>query len=771
MLQIDRSSSVHVDEGSIRDSGSGYGPPPSEGSSPADLLAAIVGILRRQIVVILSVIPVSLALAIAYLFTTPPLYTATASLLIDPGRVQVFKQSILGDTANPAVVYSQIEILKSESFALSVIKRLQLDHDPEFVSPPKGLISTALSFPLRLLHLRLPAPDPDPAWLALGKFQHSVVVTTVPLTYVIEVQFQSVDPERAAQIANGIADTFILDQVQAKYKTIGTATTWLQERLNELRAQASAAERAVVEYKTKNNIVDSGGGRLINEQQLAELNTALTKAHSDTSEAKARLDRLSQILNAGDLDPSTSEVATVGDALKSEVISKFRIQYLELAQREVLLSAKVGHDHLAMVNLRNQMREIRRSIFDELKRIAASYQSEYNIAKARESALEKSLASTVSGSQTTNKAQIELRQLESSAQSYRALYDNFQQRYTDSLQQQSFPIPEARVIATALAPSVPSSPKAMRILAIAAFGGLAVGAGLGMLREMTDRVFRTSGQVESRLRTECIAMVPLLEPTVQHRGASKADAKKADAKNVGPRVISTTGTKLRHVVDSPLSQFAESIRAIKVTADLSGGSKVNKIIGITSSLPNEGKSTIAVALAQLCAHSGARVILVDSDLRKRSLSRDLAPNARKGIIEVLTEAVSLEEVIWSDPATKLSFLPAVVTSRLMHTSEVIASVAMKRLFSRLRDSYDYVIVDLSPLAPVVDVRVATHLVDTYVFLIEWGKTNIGAAEHALKTARGVYDNLLGVVLNKVNFVQLGRYDYNAYHARYGYYTA
>ena len=151
----------------------------------------------------------------------------------------------------------------------------------------------------------------------------------------------------------------------------------------------------------------------------------------DTTEAKARLDRLSQLLSHGDVDPSANEVATVAHALKSEVISKFRIQYLELSQREVLLSAKVGHDHLAMVNLRNQMREIRRSIVDELKRIAASYQSEYSIANARESALEKSMASTVTGSQTTNKAQIELRQLESAAQSYRALYDNFQQRYTD----------------------------------------------------------------------------------------------------------------------------------------------------------------------------------------------------------------------------------------------------------------------------------------------------------------------------------------------------
>src|SRR5690242_8875798 len=112
MLQIDRSSLVHVEEDSIRDSGSRYGPPPIEGSSLADLLATIAGILRRQIVIILSVMAVSLALAIAYLFTTPPLYTATASLLIDPGKVQLFKQSILGDTANPAVVYSQIEILK-----------------------------------------------------------------------------------------------------------------------------------------------------------------------------------------------------------------------------------------------------------------------------------------------------------------------------------------------------------------------------------------------------------------------------------------------------------------------------------------------------------------------------------------------------------------------------------------------------------------------------------------------------------------------------------
>ena len=479
--------------------------------------------------------------------------------MIDTGRVQVFKQSILGDgLANPAVVYSQIEILKSESFALSVIKSLHLDQDPEFIGPNRGLISAAIRYPLSLLHLRASAPDAEPALLALGVFEKRLTVSPVVGTYVIEVEFQSIDPERAAQIVNAVVNAFILDQVQAKYQTIGTATAWLQERLNELRAQASAAERAVVEYKTKNNIVDSGGGHLMNEQQLTELNTALGKAHADTVEAQARLNRVSQILNSGDLDPSATEVGTVADALHSDVISKFRVQYLDLAQREVLLSAKVGHDHLAMVNLRNQMREIRRSIFDEFKRIAAAYKSDYDIAKARESSLEKTLASTVSGSQTTNKAQIELRQLESAAQSYRALYDNFQQRYTDFVQQQSFPIPEARAIAPALAPSASSSPKSFRILAIATLGGLALGVGLGMLREITDRVFRTSGQVESRLRTECVAMLPIIKPSASepHTREDMKQLRSVPPRELFRRMRICFGMLLTHRFPNLRSQYA-----------------------------------------------------------------------------------------------------------------------------------------------------------------------------------------------------------------------
>ena len=262
------------------------------------------------------------------------------------------------------------------------------------------------------------------------------------MALVIEITFQSIDPDRAAQIANAVADGFIVDQLEAKYQAIQGATAWLQDRLNELRGQASAAERAVVEYKTKNNIVDTGG-RLMNEQQLAELNTALVQARAAKAEAQARLDRITQILRDDNPDPTAAATATVTESLQSPIITQLRQQYLDIAQREALFSSRYGNNHLAVVNLRNRMQEIRRSIIDELKRIAQANKSDYDIAQARENSLEKSLAESVAGSQTTNKAQIELRQLESAAQTYRALYNNFQQRYMDSVQTQSLPMTEA----------------------------------------------------------------------------------------------------------------------------------------------------------------------------------------------------------------------------------------------------------------------------------------------------------------------------------------
>lgn len=229
-------------------------------------------------------------------------------------------------------------------------------------------------------------------------------------------------------------------------------------------------------------------------------------------------------------------------------------------------------------------------------------------------------------------------------------------------------------------------------------------------------------------------------------------------------------------VDLPFSRFAELLRVLKVAVDLSELVRSNKVIGFTSSLPNEGKSTLAAALALQIAQTGGNVILVDCDLRNPSLTETLAPSANAGFIEVISHKASIDDVLWwSDPKINLPFLPSVVKSRVAHTSEILASTATKKLFDELRKRYEYIIVDLSPLAPVVDVRTTAHFVDFDVCVIEWGRTKIDVVKKALADAPGVYQNLIGSVLNKADINKLARYDAhrtkyysNKHYARYGY---
>jgi polysaccharide biosynthesis transport protein len=780
--------------------------PVTEFVSPAELYAALTGFLRRQYSVIVFVSLLALLLGAVYIFTSAPRYTAHAILVIDGHKPQ-FLQSEAQLSAAPidsAAVDTQIEILNSENVALSVIKDLHLNEDPEFISPRVGFLGTIANLATGAVNAVLPSyqaanePSPDFQIMrrALATFQGHLNVKRIGLSYAIEIDFDSISPGRAAQITNAIADAYVVDALEAKYQITRRAAVWLQDRLKELREQSSEAERAVVAYKAKNNIVDTGG-ELMNEQQLAELNSDLIQSRAATAEAKARFDRVQQILVSGEVDPDAANTATVADTLHNDVITKLREQYLELEARESLWAVKYGANHLAVVSLRNQMGELRRSIFEELKRTAQTYESDFEIAKKREESIQKSLNQIVTESQTTNEAQVTLHNLQSNSQTYRAIYDNFLQRYMESVQQQSFPISDSRVITQATPPLGKSSPKTMLIMALAAFGGLIFGAGIGVLRDISDRVFRTTAQVREHLQVDCIAIVPEVKdgvkpntpaPTAALKAVPGSSGSKAgritsrsaktaarDAKRSGPRNIVRDASVRWTVVDSPLSRFTESIRAIKIAVDLVGTDNANKIIGIASSVPNEGKSTIALSLAQLIAHSGGRVILVDCDLRKPALSRALTPDAKAGFIEIVAGKATFEDVLWTEPTTGLAFLPTVLPSRVVHTSEILASDDTRKMFERLREAYDYVIVDLSPLAPVVDVRVMTPLIDSFVFVVDWGRTKIDIVEHALSTTRGVYDNLLGIVLNKVDMNSFGRYEsyhgsyYDSrYYAHYGY---
>jgi capsular exopolysaccharide synthesis family protein len=228
------------------------------------------------------------------------------------------------------------------------------------------------------------------------------------------------------------------------------------------------------------------------------------------------------------------------------------------------------------------------------------------------------------------------------------------------------------------------------------------------------------------------------------------------------------------VVDSHPSPFAEAIRSIKLATNLNVTGRPNKVVGFTSSLPGEGKSTIAAAFALMTAQSGGKVIIVDCDLRNPSASRSLAPEATIGLLDVVSGAKPLEEAVWRDPKNNLVLLPALKNGALFDTSELLAAESTKKLFERLRENFDYVVVDLPPLAPVVDVRAAIHLVDCAILVVEWGHTKIDVVRHALNTAPNAHEALIGAVLNKTQMDRIKLYDtqygvlYDERHyARYG----
>src|SRR5262249_15763214 len=345
-------------------------------------------------------------------------------------------------------------------------------------------------------------------------------------SYMLRIDFRAGNPEIAAKVANAMIDGYIFEQLNAKYQANRRAGDWLQERLQALREQASVAERAVIDFKSKNNIV-SAGGTLMSDKQLSDMSAQLAGARSHTADVEDRLERIRAVREAYQQEQTTSAAdENVAEAMGNPIITGLRTKYLELVNREADWSVKYGKNHIAVSNLRNQIRDLRKSIRDELGRIEETSRSEYEIAKRRQEEVEKALASLVSKSTETNQAQITLFALEASAQSYRKLYDSFLQRHTETVQQQSFPISDARSISPAS--TAKTGPRVLQTWLATIFAGGMIGIGFAAFRETMDRGFRTRQQIQNMLGTECLALVPLLTD----RG-SKRDIRRLRAQPVG----------------------------------------------------------------------------------------------------------------------------------------------------------------------------------------------------------------------------------------------
>ena len=722
-------------------------------------LDTILPILRRQLRVIVVAIAFVLIIAAIYLLTAVPRYSASTLLLIDGSRTQDQAAATIAElTFDSGAIDSQIEVLKSTNVAAGVVSALQLDKDPEFSSNETGILGAALialrrvaDFPGWFVSQEVAQEEAgnEARQNALYKLAHNLQVVRIGHTSVLDITFQSPDPQKAANISNAFAQAYFDDQLQAKFEATKRASGWLQDRIDELKRQSVDSDLAVQRFMSQNGLI-AADGKFVADQQLTEMTTQLSQAHNDTARAEARLAQIQSAIKAGRID------ASVGESLDNPVVNDLRTKFLTASKSEAELRQKLGPSHYQVQNLQKDMAQYERLIFDELQRVAQTYSADLDVARAKEKSLNESMAALLGQKSISDETMVHLRQLEQEARSFKSLYQTFLRRYQDTVQRISFPSSEARIISSADVPSSPSSPKTVLILALALVVGCLLGGALAAYRESRDRVFRSIVQIRDDLGLNLIGMVKQLR--------DKAVA--FDTKSFDPSKVMIKNSIMTYVDENPLSSFAEVLRGAKVEADLAMKQKRCHVIGIISVQPGEGKTTIAKNFASLLAAQGAKTLLIDGDLRNNDLTRKIAPHATRGLLEVLNNEATIEDCVVTEENSSLLFLPAVIKKRLSNSAELLSSEKMRRMLLEVQEHLDYVVVDLAPLGPVIDVRAAADLFDGFLLVIKWGVTPRNLVKNAVSDDPLIYNRCFGVILNKTDKKRMRLYQNEGYRDYY-----
>lgn len=722
----------------------------SDESDVINLDEILVAARRQWKIVAVSTVAF-LALGVVYIVTAVPKYESSTSILIDPGNQQIVDRlaELTGGVADESSVLSQVEIVSSEKVARAVSESLNLRFNPQFMQQGSS-IQQVLAFVKGLVG---GSDSGSGAEKSDEVIQQGIIATLtddlrvarVGRSYVLSLSYTSANAELSAQIVRAFANAYLADLLASKKMAAQRAADWMQEWVGNLRQKAMDSDTDVQKFIAEKNLL-STGGQLVLDQQLTQINAQLIDAQGATSRAESQLQNIEAAVANRNLD------ATVADALGSPVINKLRDQFLAASRTEADISSRLGSEHTQAVKLRRDMAEYQRLMFDELKRIAESYRSNVSIARSREADLDAKLEEAKARSTVANDDQVKLRELQRDAETYKNLVHAYQQRSQEAAQQATLPITEARVISEAVPALKPSSPKKGLSLAFAGLLGLMFGGGIGVLREWRERFFRTGDQVRSNLGLEFVGNVPLSRQG--NRDTSTDPAPKIESDTVLGRKNSITN----YVIDHPLSGFAETMRSAKIAVDLNSDRKKMKVVGLTSVFPGEGKSTVSINFAQLIANEGNKVLLIDGDLRNPGATRAIARGAERGLVEALTTKTPISELIVRDPNTNLSFLPAIVTQRIPFSSELLASAAMDRVLADAAAEYDYVVIDLPPLGILVDARAISAKIDTYLMVVEWGRTPRAVVKKTLQTNLRVFEKCAGVVLNKVDTGKLGMYE-------------
>lgn len=662
-------------------------------------------------------------------------------------------------------VADEIEVLKSRSLAEKVVQSLDLLSYPEFNpeiadKQPPGLFDWFRPrewIPLEWQESIGTALDRQPRQagaehsieqdrqkrllsIAAQRVQDGLVVTNDDYSNVVRIGFSSASPEIAALIANELPEVYIISTLQAKFDATEKATKWLSEQLTDLRQEVEDAERAVEIYRSKYGLTDVGGTTGLVIEQVSVLNSQLIIARAERAEAEARLHQVQQLLAQ---DGAGAEAATRLSG--STLIQQLRTQELE-AQRQVAeLSVEYGPKHPRMIQAQAEVRQLLERINDEVEKIETSLQSDVAFAKAREQALEASLAEAEQATGKQNRESIQLRALEREASASRALFETFLEQFKQASAAEGLNEPGARVISKAESPAAPYYPNVQTQTLVFAFSGLVLAVLLIFGFEAINPGITHPEQAEKLLGRHTLGIVPLVDS-------------KAPAHDVP--------------LDNPQSGYVESLNSLLVSLALTDPDKEPRTFQVTSSIPEEGKTTLAIALARVLASRDKRVVLVDGDLRRPAINRKLGIRSHeKGLTDlVISQQYDFANYLIKDPRSQVQIL-APGTAEFVNAADIFSSQRMDKLVQAMREQFDYVIFDAPPVMAVADARLIGLFVEKTIFVIRWNQTPVKVIKAALRTLLGHGTNVAGIVLQGVDLKRYGRLGYgdSGYYYHYGRY--
>jgi succinoglycan biosynthesis transport protein ExoP len=694
---------------------------------------ALIAVVRRHWLIWLAIIVVITGLAAAAATTIPPVYAAQAAILIDPGQHDVLDPTSAPTGAPPdeALVNTEISIIGSRDVANAVVDTLNLTSDPDFLTKSKA--NTAPPLPTVVREN------------VIDRLHKAVSVKRDGTSYLVQVQAQSRKPAKAALLANAVAEQYLVYNQNQKVAAALAEQTALSGNATDLQNKADAASEEVARYKAAVGLVDAAGPNGVNgtvtDQQASTLAAQLSLASSQAASDSAKAQAARNMVANGALD-------SIPEVMASPLINRLHEQRVDLAAQQVKIDAQYLPTHPEAVRVAQQIGQLDKQITSEAKNIVNALQSQAAASNQHAATIQSQLAGLTAKQTHEAQASVEAQSLERHAATLSQIADATSKVVERASQQAQVGRSQARIASVAYTPTQPISPNRSLIVMLGFILGFVLGAAVVTLIEILDSGLRTPYDVEGGLGLRYLASIPL------------APAKYRKKRRAGSRnAVWDYGT------DRPASSFAESLRSVRRSLRILGPSA--KIVTITSALPNEGKTSTAVALARTMAMSGDRVLVIDCDLRRNALGQLFTSAPEVGLLELLASQVPVSQAVTRDVVAGVDVLP--LTSTTFTADDIFGNGKMADLLERLSKDYDQIILDAPPVLAMTDARQLAVLSDVTILVARWGKTPkmaIRAAIDRLDSDRAI---IAGLVMTMVNLKArgfLGEGDASYYHKSY-----